>query len=276
MNVQGSNHCQPRSLINSLALTEWAEQLKVSHPGQNLNWVHAEYKSEVWLPERTNLLISLINPINFRYYKRPKNHSKSFDSIISMFGPFRWLQDHVNLYKRHQNGQSEYLTGAHTDRPIFLPKPSAELTNSGATVRHEEHGPAICSQSKVHIVDHSLEELKMFWIIQGQKLGLCGDCNPWQVLVCVILALQQNKLHPKLSAEVCKKTGVELHSMWQHWHIFLNSHFQNIFWILIFCLYCKTVDEKQTSEYLRTHYMCLLSCRVTQILAQKLHVSRWK
>lgn len=89
-------------------------------------------------------------------------------------------------------------TGAHTDRPIVLPKPSAELTNSSATVRHEEHGPTICSQSKMHIVDHSLEELKMFWIIQGQKLGLWGDCNPWQVLVCVILALQQNKLHTKL------------------------------------------------------------------------------
>jgi hypothetical protein len=55
----------------------------------------------------------------------------------------------------------------------------------------------------VHIVDHSLEELKMFWIIQGQKLGLWGDCNPWQVLVCVILALQQNKLHTKLPAEIC-------------------------------------------------------------------------
>lgn len=105
--------------------------------------------------------------------------------------------------KKHQNGQSEYLTEAHTDRPLFLPKPSAELTNSSATMRHEEHGPAIRSQSKVHIVDHSLEELKMFWIIQGQKLGLWGDCNPWQVLVGVILALQQNKLHTKLPAEVC-------------------------------------------------------------------------
>ena len=111
-----------------------------------------------------------------------------------------WLQDHVNLHKGHQKEQSKYLTGAHTDRPIFLPKSSAELTNSSATVRHEEHGPAICSQSKVHIVDHSLEELKMFWIIQGQKLGLWGDCNPRQVLVRVILALQQNKLHTKLTA----------------------------------------------------------------------------
>jgi len=246
-------------------------KLKVSHPGQNLNWLHAEY-----IPKRTKLLISLFSPINFGYYERPKNYSKSFVSIIPMFGPFVWLQDHVNLHKRHQNGQSEYLTGAHTDRPIFLPKPSAELTNSGATMRHEEHGPAICSQSKVHIVDHSLEELKMFWIIQSQKLGLWGDCNPRQVLVCVILALQQNKLHTKLPVEVCKKSGVELHSMWQHWHIFLYSYFQNMYLILIFCLYCKTEDEKPTSEYLCTHCMCLLSCRVTQILALKLHVSRWK
>lgn len=82
------------------------------------------------------------------------------------------IQDDVNLHKRHKKLQSEYLTEARTDRPIFLPKPSTQLTNSTATMRHEEHGPAICSQSKVHIVDHSLEELKMFWIIQGQKLGL--------------------------------------------------------------------------------------------------------
>jgi hypothetical protein len=61
--------------------------------------------------------------------------------------------------------QIEYLT-------VILPEPGAELTNSGATVRHEEHGPAVCSQSKVHVVDHSLKVLKMFWIIQSQELGL--------------------------------------------------------------------------------------------------------
>lgn len=191
----------------------------------------------MWLPERTSLLISFVNPINLGYHKRPKNYSKSFDSTTPTFGPFVWLQDHVNLHKRHQKEKSEYLTGAHTDRPIFLPKSSAELTNFSATMRHEEHGPAICSQSKVHIVDHSLEELKMFWIIQGQKLGLWGDCNPWQVLVCVILALQQNKLHNKLPAEICTKgKGRAPQYMTTLTHLlvfkfskyFLNSYFVSI------------------------------------------------
>ena len=83
-----------------------------------------------------------------------------------------WFQGHAKMDKRHQKGQNEYLIATGIDTPVLLPEPSAELTNSSATVCHEEHRPPICSQSKVHVVDHSLEELKMLWIIQGQKLGL--------------------------------------------------------------------------------------------------------
>jgi hypothetical protein len=72
----------------------------------------------------------------------------------------------------------------------MLPESSAQLTNASATMRHEEHWPAICPQSKMHVVDHSLEVLKMLWIIQSQELSLRCHCNSWQVLICVILALQ--------------------------------------------------------------------------------------
>jgi hypothetical protein len=43
----------------------------------------------------------------------------SYVSITQTFGPFVQLQDHVNLHKRHQNRESEYLTETDTDRPVF-------------------------------------------------------------------------------------------------------------------------------------------------------------
>jgi hypothetical protein len=81
----------------------------------------------------------------------------------------RQQRDLISLLLFFQNKEIRVITEYVI---VTLPEPSAELTNSRATVCHEEHGPAIRSQSKVHVVDHGLKVLKMLRIIQSQELGL--------------------------------------------------------------------------------------------------------
>lgn len=72
--------------------------------------------------------------------------------------------------------------------------PGAQLAELGGGTGHKEHGPAVGSESKVHVVDGQLKVAQIAVLGQGQELGARRDRHPRQELVRVVLALLDYQL----------------------------------------------------------------------------------